>query len=151
MRELDTYTWVWQAEEKRPQMGVQGQADGGAGTSFHGCAVLNSQLIVAGGQNSDGWPLFTTDSLDLGTPGARWQLGGRLKMAKYFHAMVTMGPAGQEKVYALGGGNDGMLDNVEVWDEESRTWREEQERLPKGRGYMGAVAVTEEARNSLHP
>ena len=126
-------------------MGVQGRAVGGAGISFHGCAVLNSQLIVAGGQDSNGWPLDNTATLDLGSRGARWQLGGRLKMAKYFHAMVTMGPAGQEKLYALGGGNDGMLDNVEVWDEESRTWREEQERLPKGKGYMGAVAVTEEA------
>ena len=138
VRELDSSTWEWQEEGKWPQMGAQGRA-------LHGCAVLNSQLIVAGGQDSNGWPLATTATLDLGTRGARWQEGGRLKMAKYFHAMVTMGPAGQEKLYALGGGNDGMLDNVEVWDEESRTWREEQERLPKGKGYMGAVAVTEEA------
>ena len=75
-------------------MGVQGRAVGGAGISFHGCAVLNSQLIVARGQDSNGWPLDNTATLDLGSRGARWQLGGRLKMAKYFHAMVTTGPAG---------------------------------------------------------
>ena len=138
VRELDTSTWEWQEQGKWPQLG-------GLGRVFHGCAVLKSHLFVAGGQDSrvNGFPLDTTATLDLGTWGARWQKGGRLKLPKYLHAMVTMGPAGQEKLYALGGAYSEMLDNVEVWDEESRTWREELERLPRGRGNMGALAVTE--------
>ena len=136
VRELDTSTWEWQEEGKWPQLG-------GRGRTMHGCGVLNSQLIVAGGQEYMGGVSDMTATLDLGTRGARWQEGGRLKLARYFHAMVTMGAVGQEKLYALGGCNLGMLDSVEVWGEESRTWREEQERLPEAKGYMGAVAVRE--------
>jgi hypothetical protein len=73
-----------------------------------------------------------------------------MKTPRWGLALVTVGQAGGERLYALGGWGrvpgtwGGYLDTVERWEEGGRGWQEEEERLPEGRGWMGAVAVTEE-------
>ena len=139
VRELNMRTWEWEEEGKWPQLGGGGRVD-------HACGVFNSKLIVTGGGESRSEPSDTTLVLDLtGGPGTNWVEGGRLHSARYGHAMVTMGLAGQEKLFVIGGsegGQMGDIDRVEVWQEETRSWEEEEERLPEGRHFMGAVAVT---------
>jgi hypothetical protein len=75
-----------------------------------------------------------------------------LNTPRYSLALVTVGAAGEERLYALGGRDDGVrwLDSVTVerWREGGRRWEEVEERLPEGRAYMGAVAVTEDVCNN---
>ena len=77
-----------------------------------------------------------------------WLEGGSMKTPRWRLALVTVGQAGGERLYALGGrerfDDARWLDTVERWEEGGRGWQEEEERLPEKRGYMGAVAVTEE-------
>ena len=62
---------------------------------------------------------------------------------------MSVGAAGEERLYALGGGDGGgALDSVERWEEGGRRWKEEEERLPEGRVDMAAVAVTEDVCNN---
>ena len=140
VREYVTFTGEWEEESKWPQLG-------GKGRVRHGCSVLGSQLIVAGGADSDDTLLLSTASLELGSgPGAAWLEGGRMKTPRWRHAMVTVGAAGRERIYVLSGsaGRRSYLDTVERREEGGRRWEEEEERLPEGRGFMGAVAVTED-------
>ena len=68
---------------------------------------------------------------------------------RYGLALVTVGAAGRERLYALGGSDgDRWLDSVERWEEGGRRWEEEEETLPGRRAYMGAVAVTEDLCNT---
>ena len=75
-----------------------------------------------------------------------WLEGGRLNTPRAGLALVTVGAAGEERLYALGGEDDSYrpLDSVERWKEGSRRWKEKKKRLPEGRAFMGAVAVTED-------
>ena len=58
---------------------------------------------------------------------------------------MTVGAAGRERLYVLGGlACSRSLDTVERWEEGGRRWEEEEERLPEERAHMGAVAVTED-------
>ena len=137
--EFDTVMGRWEDKSKWPQLG-------GKGRWGHGCSVLGSQLIVAGGWDSDETDLATTASLELGS-GAKvaWLEGGRMNTPRYGLALVTVGAAGRERLYALGGSDgDRWLDTVERWQEGGRRWQEEEETLPGRRAYMGAVAVTED-------
>jgi hypothetical protein len=142
VREYDTIRKRWEEEAKWPQLG-------GKGRYWHGCSLLGSRLIVAGGEDSDFTDLSSSASLELGS-GVReaWLEGGSMKTPRYGLALVTVGQAGGERLYALGGremwGVGRSLDTVERWEEGGRGWQEEEERLPEGRRYMGAVAVTEE-------
>ena len=136
VREYSTVTGEWEEESKWPQLG-------GRGRFYHACGLLHSQLVVAGGGTGDGTVLDTTVTLDLTLgPGAAWVEGGRLKTPRYGLAMVPLGDIGKEKLYVLGGEDDrDWLDTVEVWREASRTWQEEEERLPERRGWMAAGVV----------
>ena len=138
--EYDTVRGRWEEEGKWPQLGAKGRR-------YHGCSLLGSQLIVAGGVDRDHNVLSTTVSLDLASgPGNAWLEGGRMKTPRWRHAMVTVGAAGRERIYVLSGsaGRRSYLDTVERREEGGRRWEEEEERLPEGRGFMGAVAVTED-------
>ena len=139
VREYRTGSGEWEEESKWPQLG-------GKGRVRHGCSVLGSQLIVAGGLGWDFGAQSSTASLDLASgPGGVWLEGGRMSSPRWGHAMVTVGAAGRERLYALGGWNDGrVLNTVERWEEGGRRWEVEEERLPEGRRGMGAVAMTED-------
>lgn len=141
--EYNTVAGRWEEDGKWPQLGGKGRAG-------HGCSLLGSQLVVAGGWDSDRNVLSTTDTLDLASgPKAVWLEGGRLNTPRYRLAMVTVGAAGRERLYALGGRyNRKNLDTVERWEEGARRWQVEEERLLEGRSDMGAVAVTEEVCNN---
>ena len=140
VREYVTLTGKWEEESKWPQLEGQGRF-------YHACKLLHSQLVVAGGGTGDGTVLDTTVTLDLTLgPGAAWVEGGRLRTPRYGLAMVAMGALGQEMFYVFGGEDDrDWLDTVEVWMEGSRTWQEEEERLPEKMGWMAAVAVDRES------
>ena len=153
VRELNTRSWEWEEEGKWPQLG-------GGRRSSHACAVLDSKLFVTGGWTGSGWDEESEEYrdytladitliLDLtGGPGTNWVESGRLHMARYGHVMVTMGLAGQERLFVMGGSQahrTGLIDSVEIWQEETMSWEEEEERLPEGRNFMGAVAVTRAA------
>ena len=101
-------TWEWEEEGKWPQLGFGGRTD-------HACAVLNSKLFVTGGWTGGRWDELDEEYrdhtladitliLDLtGGPGTRWVEGARLHSARYGHVMVTMGLAGQERLFVIGG------------------------------------------------
>ena len=91
--------------------------------------------------------MWSTASLDLNSgPRAAWLEGGRLNTPRWGLALVTVGAAGRERLYALGGGGIAGMDlaSVERWDEGSRRWEEEEERLPESRATRGVVAVNED-------
>ena len=140
VREYNITRLEWEAESKWPQLGERGRR-------YQGCSLLSSLLVVAGGVDNENTVLDTTVTLDLALGrGAVWVEGGRMKTPRYDHAMVTVGAAGKQRIFVLGGG-DGMyrpLDSVERWREDGRSWEEEEERLPEKKMKMGAVAVTEE-------
>ena len=138
VREYDTVKGMWEEKIKWPQLGK--------GRYTHGCSILGTQLIVAGVWDYDLHTLSSTVSLDLASGrGAAWLEGGKLNTPRHSLALVTVGAAGRERLYALGGFEDGSyVDTVERWEERGRRWEEEEERLPEGRAGMGAVAVTED-------
>ena len=144
VREYSIVRGEWEQEGKWPQLG-------GKGRYYHGCSLLGSQLIVAGGWDSDNTYLFnpvllSTASLELGSGGGgAWLEGGRMNTPRTGLALVTVGAAGRERLYALGGADySKILDTVERWEEGGRRWEEEEGRRPEGREGMGAVAVMEE-------
>ena len=120
VREYRTRSREWEDESKWPQLGGKGR-------------VWDHNV------------LSTTVSLDLASgPGAGWLEGGRLNTPRFSLALVTVGAAGRERLYALGGADySKILDTVERWEEGGRRWEEEEERMPERRAWMGAVAVTE--------
>ena len=102
----------------------------------HGCAVVGSTAVIAGGEGSGYQVLASTEVYNLETK-TRLHYGGDLTKARYIH-LVAVGSGSQVRILAFG------KDLVEEWQEESKTW-EEKGRLEKSRrSYnMGAVAVPE--------
>ena len=154
MREYKTGSGEWEEESEWPQLGGKGRRN-------HGCSVHGSQLIVAGGVDTDFNLLSTTASLDLASgPGAAWLEGSRLNSPRFDLALVTVGAAGRDRLYALGGTDDSqsnsestgisgmILDTVESWEEGGRRWEKEEERLSQERVAMGAVTITEHMCNA---
>ena len=153
VRQFTTVTKRWETKSKWPQLG-------GRGRWRHGCSLLGSRVIVAGGVDTGGNNLDTTVIMDLTSHvQAVWVDGGRLNAPRYALALVTIKTAGQETLYALGGdggggGGDrfcftsceesyggGNQNHVERWEEKSSSWQSEEERI-QGKKYMGAVAVS---------
>ena len=66
-----------------------------------------------------------------------------MNLPKYGHGMVTVGTAGREKLYVLSGWG---YDRYQRWEEGRRTWKEE-EKMPKRRPNMGALAFNEDSSN----
>ena len=97
----------------------------------HGCAVLGSTAVVAGGAEGGA----STELFNLETK-ARIP-GGALQSARRVN-LVLVGSGSQLRLLAFG------ERLVEEWQEETSTWREAG-RLEESRDsrYMGAVAVTE--------
>ena len=146
VREYDIVKGRWEEEIRWPQLGQ--------GRYTHACSILGTQLIVAGVWEYDLHTLSSTVSLDLASGrGAAWLEGGKLNTPRHSLALVTVGAAGRERLYALGGefrmgGYPDTVkrypDTVERWEEGTRMWVEEEERLPEGRYKMGAVAAGSE-------
>ena len=106
--------------------------------SEHGCAVVGSTAVIAGGYNRIRGYLASTELYNLKTN--ERIPGGPLQMARGVH-LVTVGSGSQLRILAFG------QDLVEEWQEESKTWEEKgrlEKSLRKRRStYMGAVAVPE--------
>ncbi len=97
-------------------------------------AVVGDRIIVAGGVNSDGKVLNTTEIFD----GTSWKLGAPIPTAR-----KLLGAASDGKlVYAVGGTNGTTdLSAVEAYDPATDTWTKMPD-LPRGRSDFG-VAVTD--------
>ena len=109
VREYRTGSGEWEEESKWPQLG-------GKGRIGNACSVLGSQLIVTGGLDSLSTVLSTSASLDLASgPGAAWLEGGRMNSPRVGHAMVTVGAAGRERIYVLGGWYGGKSMVTRPW------------------------------------
>ena len=117
----------------------------GRGKSSHACALLNDNIIVAGGIYSGirpgGAPYITrTYIIPLSTGIVR--TGGRLNEPRYSHAMVTLDGL-YPKVLAIGGVTVGqeIAASVEEWNEEDEIWETSKMNLSKARSLFGAIAI----------
>ena len=121
--EYNTVAQQWQPASTWPQLETARR--------FHGCAVVGSTAVVAGGAGGGA----STELFNLVTK-ARIP-GGALQSARYVK-LVSVGSGSLLRILAFGN------DLVEEWQEETATWKEAG-RLEESRGsaYMGAVVVTE--------
>jgi len=126
VREYSTLTQEWLAASTWPSLQ--------SARYYHGCAVVGSTAVIAGGDSKDDW-LASTELFNLES---KTRIpGGVLQSARAVH-LVTVGSGSQLRILAFG------YSRVEEWMEETDTWREAG-RLQEYRysEYMGAVAVPE--------
>ena len=134
VREFNMETGQW-LEEKRWDKLLTGRYK-------HGCSVLGDQIVVAGGHDTDGNILNSTEVLSISQKTRK--PGGRLHAGRAHHAMVTLGGEGDSHtLYAMGGyvGNSNVERSVERFDEDKFSWVIEVTGLQEGRTGMGAVAI----------
>ena len=123
VREYSTESWQWLPAPTWPSL-QSARRD-------HGCAVLGSTAVIAGGR--DGEYLASTELYDLDRKTRN--PGGTLQLARYLH-LVTVGPSSHLRILAFGD------DLVEEWQEESGTWKEAGRLEESRKSYTnGAVAV----------
>ena len=105
----------------------------------HGCAVIGSTLVVAGGGSGDARK--TTEIIDLETKAIRHGQD-MLGIREWFQLFTVVSPGSKPTLLALGGwSGSSMLRTVEEWDPESETWREAEGELVQARSDYGAVVV----------
>ena len=107
----------------------------------HGCAVIGTTLVVAGGGSGDARK--TTEIIDLEAKTIR-RGEDMLGIREWFQLFTVASPGSKPSLLAVGGWNSGVRDTlktVEEWDPETETWREANGELMQARSDYGAVVV----------
>ena len=104
------------------------------------CAMFGQKVIIAGGGQSIGESLSSTEVLDLST--RRLTSGGEMATPRGWFHVGTIISGGQETMFAVGGYNrPTRLNTVEEWVEECSTWKAAYN-LAERRSDPGAVVVS---------
>ena len=99
---------------------------------------MGGVILVTGGRDENRTNLDSTEQIKIADK--TLTITESLKMARRGHVMATMVVGGQEGLYSIGGrGNDGYLDTVEHYHEDTSTWVLQTERLPEAKYFMSAV------------
>merc|ERR1719312_1053620 len=104
------------------------------------CAVIGNNVIVSGGQTTDGTSLSSTEIIPLDNYQPR--PGGNMGTPRYKHRLITAGGR-YPKLLALGGVNGSQLttSSIEEWDEVNEIWKKSPLQLKKSVASFGALAV----------
>ena len=109
-------------------------------------AKFGDKLIIIGGrQNPYGGYISVTEIVQL-TNGESWIADGDLNVPRRKFGMSTVKIEGKLRLIAFGGlsENSAPLDSIEIWNEESETWKLSQINLPKDNWDFGYISYGQE-------
>jgi len=107
------------------------------------CAMIGNNVVVAGGRDTSGDFLASTEIIPLTNYQPR--IGGDLVTGRAYHRMVTFGGR-HPQLLALGGAKSGtwhptQLASIEEWDEMTEQWKESPIALNTPMDSFGALAI----------
>ena len=112
-----------------------------------GCAVINGEVIVAGGLRNSAY-LDSSEIINLSTRTVRH--GGHLLQARFDHKMFLLGSSllvigGHAKKRVTSGGTTSWkyfdLDIIEIWNSLNETWSSYPQKMKEGQAFFGAVVI----------